>query len=109
AGFLLLPAFAGLVMLAVRSRRLPYGAHFVFSLHMHSFWYLALLVMALLPDMALKPLLAATALYGVWALRQVYGLGWPGALVRALAIGVVYGTLLVAVAVVMVLAALVAA
>jgi len=38
--FVLLPLFAAIVMLAYRSRGLPYGAHFVFSLHTHAFWFL---------------------------------------------------------------------
>src|SRR6202000_1217461 len=39
--FVLLPAFAGIMQLAYRQRRMTYGEHFVFSLHLHAFWFLA--------------------------------------------------------------------
>ncbi len=38
--FLLLPVFAGIMMLTYRSRRMTYGEHVVFSLHLHAFWFI---------------------------------------------------------------------
>ena len=46
AVFALLPVFAGIVMLAYRRQAMTYGGHFVFSMHMHAFWFIALLLVA---------------------------------------------------------------
>ena len=85
AVFVLLPVFAGLLMLAYRSRRMGYGTHFVFSLHMHAFGFLALLVLWKLPDSDLADLAGALVLagYGLWALHRVYGGRWWATLGRA--------------------------
>jgi hypothetical protein len=100
--FLMLPVFAAVLQLAYRRRRMNYGAHFVFSLHMHSFWYLALLLMALLPSAATGPLLLVTVGYGLWALQQVYGGRWWATLLRAGLVSALYGTLFIAGVVLMV-------
>jgi hypothetical protein len=88
--FLLLPFYAALMALVYRARGMTYGEHFVFSLHMHSFWFLALLAEALLPDMFQWPLLAAVLAYGAWALHHVYGGRWPGTVGRALILTTLY-------------------
>lgn len=88
--FLMLPVFAAIVQLAYRSRRMNYGAHFVFSLHMHSFWFVALLAMSLLPDPMTGPLAGLTVGYGLWALQQVYGGRWWTTGLRAFVISVLY-------------------
>lgn len=93
--FLMLPVFAAVLQLAYRRRRMNYGAHFVFSLHMHSFWYVALLLMALLPEPATGPLLLVTIGYGLWALQQVYGGRWWTTLLRAGLVSALYGLLFV--------------
>lgn len=45
--FVLLPLHAAIVMGVYRRNGLTCGAHFVFSLHMHSVWFAVLLAMAL--------------------------------------------------------------
>jgi hypothetical protein len=90
AVFVLLPVFAALLMLAYRSRSLRYGTHFVFSLHMHAFGFLALLLLWKLPTAA--ALIGALTLppYGLWALHRVYGGRWWTTLARAAALVVAY-------------------
>jgi Protein of unknown function (DUF3667) len=85
AVFVLLPVFAGLLMLAYRSRRMRYGLHFVFSLHMHAFGFLALLVLWKLPDSDVADLAGGLVFagYGLWALHRVYGGRWWATLGRA--------------------------
>ena len=92
--FILLPAFSGLMMLVYRKRRLTYGEHFVFSLHLHAFWFLALLVIALVPDSVGSLLQLGVPVYGVWAMREAYGGRWWPTIVRALLVSLLYGVVL---------------
>jgi len=92
--FILLPAFSGLMMLAYRNRRLTYGEHFVFSLHLHAFWFLALLVIALVPDSVGSILQLGVPVYGVWAMREAYGGRWWPTIGRALLVSLLYGVVL---------------
>ena len=95
AVFVLLPVFAALLMLAYRSRRMRYGTHFVFSMHMHSFWFLALLAIELLPEtVALFAALLVPIGYAVWALHAVYGGRWWTTLLRVTTIAVCYSVAL---------------
>jgi hypothetical protein len=94
--FALLPVFAAIVMLAYRSRGLPYGAHFVFSLHTHTFWFLWLTLLALLPDLPAKIGLAVLPLYALLALHRVYHGLWRPTLARFVVVAVLYGAALVA-------------
>jgi len=94
AVFLMLPVFAAIVMLAYRNRRMRYGEHVVFSLHMHSFWFLSLLPMAFLPAALYVPWGLGVAAYGVWALRRVYGGRLKATLWRASFISLCYLTAL---------------
>ncbi len=92
--FFLLPVFSGVLALAYRNRGMTYGEHFVFSLHLHAFWFIALLVIHLLPD-ALGDLLdLGVPIYGVWAMREAYGGRWLPTIARALFISVLYGAAL---------------
>lgn len=94
AVFAMQPVFAGLVGLAYRRRQVPYGAHFVFSLHLHSLWFVGLLAIALLPEDVGSLLLLPMALYAALALHRVYG-GRPGpTLLRVASISVAYLILL---------------
>lgn len=94
AVFMMLPFFAALMKLAYLGRRRPYGEHFVFSLHVHSFWFIALLAAQLLPEaLTFLPLLAIPV-YGLLALKRVHGGGWWPTLGRALLVSATYGLLL---------------
>jgi hypothetical protein len=93
--FLMLPVFAAIVMLAYRRRGMVYGEHVVFGLHMHSFWFLAALLLTLLPAGISEFGLLVVLAYGALALRTVYGGRWRPTLLRALFISVVYGLSLV--------------
>ncbi len=94
AVFLMLPFFAAIVALAYRGRRMLFGEHVVFSMHMHAFWFLVALAAAVLPD-ALGPVLLAGVIgYDLWALRNVYGGGWGGTIARGAFIFALYGLLL---------------
>ncbi len=92
--FALLPLFAALVQLAYRNRRMLYGEHLVFSLHMHAFCFIALLAVEWLPSPLDGIVLLAVPLYGLWALRRVYGGSWIPTVLRALFIASSYGLLL---------------
>ena len=104
AMFVLVPAFALLLKLAYpRSRRLPqrpglYGEHLVFAVHNHAFLFVALTLIALLPQPFAALLWAWVLAYFVLALRAVYGGGWPGTLLRGAMLFVVYVPLVAIVA-----------
>lgn len=109
AVFLMLPLFAGVLQLCSRGAgaataalgsgngtgSLPYGAHYVFGLHLHALWFLVLLLLAAVPEGWGGPVLGVLWLHGVIAMRRVLGLGWSGALWRALGVTLLYGLLLV--------------
>jgi hypothetical protein len=91
AVFALLPYFAALLALAYRRRGITYGEHFVFGLHMHSFWFVAMLIGALVANALAQVVLAALAMaYGLWALRHVYGGRWLPTCLRGAFISVLY-------------------
>jgi hypothetical protein len=92
--FFLLPAFAGIMQLAYRDRRMTYGEHFVFSLHLHAFWFLAAMVLGLLPDSLSDVLTLAVPVYGVWAMREAYGGRWLPTALRAMLVTLLYGIVL---------------
>jgi hypothetical protein len=97
AMFVLLPLFAGMLQLAFMKR--TYGEHFLFALHVHSFWFLVLLTLLLpLPGWAQLLLQAYMVIYGVMALRVVYRSSWLQTVLKAAAIGACYvASLLVAI------------
>jgi len=94
--FVLLPAFAGIMMLAYRNRRMTYGEHFVFSLHLHTFWFLAGLLLLVLPEAISALVQLAVMGYGVWAMRETYGGRWGPTLLRALLVVLLYSIVLTA-------------
>jgi hypothetical protein len=94
AMFVLLPSFALWLKLAYRNRRLRYTEHLVFALHVHAFWFLALLFT--LPGWGLLTTLAllTVPVYTLIAMRRVYGgRTWPR-LLRACLVSTLYGTTL---------------
>lgn len=77
-----LPFFAGLLKLLFW--RQPYGAHFVFAMHLHAAWYGMLLLAVLLPWGGVA--FAAWAwsnIYPVIALKRVHAASWWTTLLRA--------------------------
>jgi hypothetical protein len=94
AMFVLLPSFALWLKLAYRNRRLRYTEHLVFALHVHAFWFVALLLT--LPGW--EPLTALALLtvpiYTLMAMKRVYGGRWWPRLLRACLVAASYGTTL---------------
>jgi len=90
----LLPTFALWLKLAYRNRRLRYTEHLVFALHVHAFWFVALLFT--LPGLDLLTALAllTVPVYTLMAMKRVYGgRAWPR-LWRAGLVSLLYGTTL---------------
>ena len=106
AMFLMLPLFAALLKLAYWRRGMAYGAHVVFSLHVHSFWYLAVMGTQLLPNPLSGLLMLSLPWHATVAMRRVYGGGWPGTLGRAVLVSVAYALMLGAGSVALMLLAL---
>lgn len=90
------PVFAALLLLSFAGSGRRYAEHFVFSLHSHSLWFLALLL-AMTASIEGLVLMAVFG-HGLVAMRRVYGLGWWGALWRGLLLSTGYFVLLTAVA-----------
>jgi hypothetical protein len=106
AMFFLLPYFALLLKWLYRRRQPRYGAHLVFSIHLHC---LAFLVLALgflpVPQFVRARLDWIVLAYLFFALRRVYGLGWKANAWRLAALYVLYAAALGATALSGVLAA----
>jgi hypothetical protein len=89
AVFLLLPLFALFLQLAYWKR--TYGEHFLFALHLHSFWFLVLLVLLLpLPEWIRIPVQIYPIVYSVVALHSVYASAWWSTALKTLLIGLAY-------------------
>jgi hypothetical protein len=89
AVFLLLPLFAFYLQLAYFKR--TYGEHFLFALHVHSLWFLVLLVLLLPMPQWIRWLLEGYLLvYGVVALHAVYRSAWRTTVLKGLAVGIAY-------------------
>lgn len=96
AMFLMQPLFAGLMKLLYLDRGRSYGEHFVFSLHLHSAWYLLLLAGMQLPEpVDVLPLLGLPV-YAVLALRRVHGALGAARLAGLLLTSLTYAVMLVA-------------
>lgn len=92
--FVLLPCFALYTKLAWWRRDLRYTEHLVFALHLHAFWFLALMLTAPGWWWLSLPAFAWTVIYTLRAMKAVFG-GRPWALVlRASIIAGFYGTTL---------------
>jgi hypothetical protein len=92
--FLLLPAFAGIMMLTYRNRHMTYGEHVMYSLHVHAFWFLLFLAIVILPDTIGGLLYLVVPVYGTLAMREAYGGRWWTTLLRAAFASAVYGFVL---------------
>ncbi len=96
--FLMLPAFAGIMKLMYWNRRMTYGEHVVFSLHVHAFWFLLFLAIWLAPDGLGSLLELCVPVYGTWAMRTAYGGRWLPTILRAALASAIYALLLCIVA-----------
>ncbi len=89
AVFLLLPLFAIYLQLAYRRR--TYGEHFLFALHLHSFWFLMLLVLLLpTPEWIRVLLMGYLAVYSAAALHAVYAASWWKTVLKGLGLSLAY-------------------
>lgn len=86
------PIFAALLLATFAGGGRRYAEHFVFSLHSHSVWFLALLLAVAANVEGL--MLFAVFGHGLAAMRRVYGLGWWGAAWRGLLLSILYFVLL---------------
>jgi hypothetical protein len=95
AMFVMVPLFALWLKLLYWNRRLRYTEHLVFALHLHTFWFIALLVT--LPDEPITGFVAlcAVPVYGFMALKRVYGGGFWWRLSRVSVISMLYAVVLV--------------
>ena len=94
----LLPVFALLLKLLYlgRARRYPlrprrYSEHLVFAAHDLSFLFLIVMIAVVIPWQPVRIALGLWAvIYGLWAMKAVYGGRWSGVLARAACLGVSY-------------------
>ena len=89
------PIFAALLLAAFAGSGRRYAEHFVFSLHSHSLWFLALLL-AMAAGLEGLMMLAVFG-HGLVAMRRVYALTWWGATWRGLLLSAFYFLALLAV------------
>lgn len=107
--FMMLPLFAGLLKLVYWRRGMAYGAHVVFSLHVHAYWFLAGLLVLWLPNPFSGLLMWSMPVHAVLAMKRVYAGSWHATLGRAALVSVLYGLLLAAGTLALAVSALMAA
>ncbi len=90
AMFLLLPSFALALKLVYWNRRLHYTEHLVFALHVHSFWFIAMILPMLQTDWLAALAMGAVPVYTWLAVRRVYGGRWWPRLLRAGLVSMIY-------------------
>jgi hypothetical protein len=94
AVFVLLPLFALFLKLAYWKR--TYGEHFLFALHLHSFWFLVLMLLMLpIPEWAKMLVAGYLFVYSVLALHAVYRSAWWKTLLKGTVIGAAHSLSLV--------------
>ena len=106
AAFVLLPGFAFGLWLLFRSAQRRYTEHLVFALHLHAFWFLLAALMMLGVELLGYACLALMPIYGVAAMRRVYGGPWWALLMRGAVLGSVHLLLVALTVVALALAAL---
>lgn len=94
AMFLLLPVFAALTWILYWRRKLYYSEHLIYALHVHSFAFLLLLTISVLPKGIGEWLWIAGAAYFWLAMRRVFGGRWWMTTLRWATLGMVYPILL---------------
>ncbi len=91
AMFFLVPVFAFFLKGLFALRRIPYGAHLLFSFHFHSYVFFMLLLMQLPVHQLFKVVAGfSMPLYLVAAMRTTYQTGTIGALLRSFMLGLLY-------------------
>jgi hypothetical protein len=94
--FALLPLYAGILALFYRRRKYP--EHLYFAVHLHAFVFIALAIPEVAKFTSSKPAAAAigaisltwVVLYSLFALKRVYGGGWPSTVLKATGIMMLY-------------------
>lgn len=86
----LVPAFASALGLLYRRQRRNFVDHLVFGLHFQTVLLLALLVESVLPALVANLMSFGVIGHLLVALRRVYGGDWAGAIVRGVAILLLY-------------------
>jgi hypothetical protein len=91
AMFLMLPLFALWQKIVYWNRGLRYTEHLVFALHLHAFWFLALLLTLFDQPWLSGVAVAAVPVYAFMALKRVYGGRWIWLILRACIVSLLYG------------------
>jgi uncharacterized protein DUF3667 len=97
--FALLPLYAGILALFYHRRHYP--EHLYFAIHLHSFVFIAMMMLEISKFLRINAVSAAVGLiclfwvmvYSLFALRRVYGGGWFGTIVKGAAIMTLYGVI----------------
>jgi Protein of unknown function (DUF3667) len=89
AMFALVPLFAALIKLVYVRRKMTYGSHVVFALHLHTFWLLAVLL-TLVHDVFSLIATVVIPTYAILAMRRVYGGGWVKTVGKAAVVSLAY-------------------
>lgn len=92
--FLLLPLFALMTKVLYFERRMPYGEHLVYALHVHAFTFFLLLLVAVASESVSPWLMWGGALYYWLAMRRVFRGRWWATALRYVLIGTLYPILL---------------
>ncbi|MDO9073739.1 MAG: DUF3667 domain-containing protein [Rubrivivax sp.] len=90
AAFVLLPAFAVGLWLLFWRRGLHYTEHLVFAVHVHAFWFLLAALMMLGVEVLVWAGALMMPVYGLLAMRRVYGGPWWALALRAVVLGAVH-------------------
>ncbi len=105
AMFLLVPLFALLTHIVWRRKQPRYPAHLYLALHLHAAWFGAVALVTLATAFTSSSnllmisgyvILAYVVWYGMVGLRRVFGDTWLRTIAKAVVIGIVYATCLVA-------------
>jgi hypothetical protein len=106
--FVLLPAHALLLSLLYRRSGLHYTEQLVFSMHLHAFWFLLAALMMAGGEWVALAGVVVVPIYGLLAMRRVYGGPWWALGTKALVITALHGLLVATMVAVVMLVALLA-
>ena len=89
--FFLLPVFAFILKCLFLTKRIPYGAHLLFSFHYHAMLFVCLLVLLLpMPGIIEFGIVTWACLYLPFAMRTSYDIGWWATLWRCFILSMLY-------------------